>query len=230
MASGEMSPTQFADFLHATCARALDQVLPGGIVFVCMDWRSVTPLITEAQRAGLELLNLCVWTKTNAGMGGLYRSQHELIPVFKKPGAAHINNVQLGKHGRNRSNVWSYAGINTFGATRDADLADHPTVKPVALVADAIQDVTHRGDLVLDPFGGSGTTMAAAHKTGRRAALIELDPIYVDVIIRRMSEHFNLNAVHAETGESFADLAATRKPKAAADTGLPSDATEAAYG
>ncbi|WP_170422204.1 DNA-methyltransferase, partial [Ruegeria arenilitoris] len=125
------------------------------------------------------------------------------ICIFKKPGAPHINNVELGKHGRNRTNVWDYAGVNSFGAGREADLADHPTVKPTALVADAIMDVSHRGDVVLDAFGGSGATLLAAEKTGRQARLIELDPAYVDVAIRRWQEMTGDSAVHAVTGQTF---------------------------
>jgi DNA modification methylase len=136
-------------------------------------------------------------------MGSLYRSKHELVCVFRKRGATHVNNVELGKHGRNRTNVWDYAGVNSFGKGRDADLADHPTVKPTALVADAILDVTQHGDIVLDGFGGSGATLLAAEKTGRKARLIELDPLYVDVAIRRWQEMTGKTAVHAVTGETF---------------------------
>jgi DNA modification methylase len=163
-------------------------------------------------------------------MGGLYRSQHELVPVFKKPGGVHVNNVQLGKHGRNRTNVWSYAGINAFGTTRDQDLASHPTVKPVQLVADAILDVTARGDVVLDPFGGSGTTLVAAHKSGRIGHAIELDPLYVDVIVRRMQALFGMTAINAATGESFeavAEQAAATSPAPPASADQP-EAREAA--
>ena len=167
-------------------------------------------LIATAKAGGLDLINLCVWNKTNGGMGSLYRSKHELVCIFKKPGAPHINNVELGKHGRNRTNVWDYAGVNCFGQGRGADLADHPTVKPTALVADAIMDVSHRGDVVLDMFGGSGATLLAAEKTGRQARLIELDPAYVDVAIRRWQEMTGDKAVHAALGESFDDRAAAR--------------------
>ena len=131
-----------------------------------------------------------------------------MICIFKKPGAAHINNVELGKHGRNRTNVWDYAGVNSFGAGREADLADHPTVKPTALVADALMDVSHRGDIVLDAFGGSGATLLAAEKTGRRARLIELDPAYVDVAIRRWQGMTGEQAVHATSGEKWDQRAA----------------------
>lgn len=203
MASGEMSDGEFRTFLSGFFTH-LHAVLPeGGVAMVCMDWRHIEELIATGKAAGFELLNLCVWNKTNGGMGSLYRSKHELVVIFRKPGASHINNVALGKHGRNRTNVWDYAGVNTFGADREANLADHPTVKPTALVADAIRDVSHRGDVVLDCFGGSGATLLAAERTGRNARLIELDPLYVDVTIRRWQEVTGKTAVHSTSGETF---------------------------
>ncbi|MXU66595.1 hypothetical protein GSH16_14190 [Rhodobacteraceae bacterium KN286] len=208
MASGEMSEDEFRAFLASVMARLSDILPKGGVADVCMDWRHVEELIAGGKAAGFDLVNLCVWNKTNGGMGSLYRSKHELVAIFKKPGAAHTNNVELGKHGRNRTNVWDYAGVNSFGAGREADLADHPTVKPTALVADAIMDVSQRGDLVLDMFGGSGATLLAAEQTGRRARLIELDPAYVDVAIRRWQQMTGNMAVHAATGESFDDRTA----------------------
>ena len=201
MASGEMSDAEFRTFLSDVMVRLLEQLVEGGIAMVCMDWRHIEELIAAGKACGFELINLCVWNKTNGGMGSLYRSKHEMVAIFRKPGAAHINNVELGKHGRNRTNVWDYAGVNTFGAGREADLADHPTVKPSALVADALMDVSHRGDIVLDAFGGSGATLLAAEKTGRCARLIELDPAYVDVAIRRWQEMTGQQAVHAASGE-----------------------------
>ena len=203
MASGEMSKDEFMDFLLTFIALVVARMKKGAIVMLCMDWRHIDQLIIAARRCGLEFINLCVWNKTNGGMGSLYRSKHELVGIFRMPGAPHINNVELGKHGRNRTNVWDYAGVNSFGKGREADLADHPTVKPTALVADAIMDVTHRGDIVLDCFGGSGSTLLAAEKTGRKARLIELDPIYVDVAIRRWQEMTGQKAVHAVNGENF---------------------------
>jgi DNA modification methylase len=211
MASGEMSDTEFRRFLGSFISLVLANLSKGGIAMICMDWRHVEELIAAGKGAGLELINLCVWNKTNGGMGSLYRSKHELVCVFRNPGAAHVNNVELGKHGRNRTNVWDYAGVNSFGKGREADLADHPTVKPTALVADAIMDVTHRGDIVLDCFGGSGSTLLAAEKTGRKARLIELDPLYVDVAIRRWQAMTGQQAVHAETGETFDARAALAK-------------------
>ncbi len=203
MASGEMSETEFGAFLSAFIRQAIAHLSDGGVAMICMDWRHVSDLITAGKGCGLELINLCVWNKTNGGMGSLYRSKHELVCIFRKPGASHINNVQLGKHGRNRTNVWDYAGVNTFGKSREADLVDHPTVKPTALVADALMDVSHRGDVVLDCFGGSGATLLAAEKTGRSGRLIELDPLYVDVAIRRWQELTGEEAVHATSGETW---------------------------
>ena len=205
MASGEMSGAEFRTFLGTFLTETRDKMAEGAIAMVCMDWRHLDELIATGKSCGFELINLCVWNKSNGGMGSLYRSKHEMVCVFKKPGAPHINNVELGKHGRNRTNVWDYAGVNSFGKGREADLADHPTVKPTALVADAIMDVSHRGSIVLDPFGGSGATLLAAERTGRRARLIELDPAYVDVAIRRWQEMTGQNAVHAATGEPFND-------------------------
>ena len=207
MASGEMSDAEFRAFLASFLARAESGLRPGAVVMICMDWRHIEPLIAVATAAEFEMLNLCVWNKTNGGMGSLYRSKHELIGVFRRPGAAHVNNVELGRHGRNRTNVWDYAGVNSFGAGRAADLADHPTVKPTALVADAILDVSRQGDVVLDPFGGSGATLLGAERTGRRARLIELDPAYVDVAIRRWQEMTGQEAVQAQSGERFAERA-----------------------
>ncbi len=203
MASGEMSDSEFRGFLSDVLARLLVILPDGGIAMICMDWRHIEELIATGKAGGFDLINLCVWNKTNGGMGSLYRSKHELVAIFKKPGAPHINNVELGRHGRNRTNVWDYAGVNSFGAGREADLADHPTVKPTALVADAIMDVSHRGEIVLDSFGGSGATLLAAEKTGRRARLIEFDPVYVDVAIRRWQEMTGESAVHAVTGQTF---------------------------
>jgi DNA modification methylase len=213
MASGEMTDGEFRAFLKAFVAHAMTALPDGGIAMVCMDWRHVEELIAAGKGCGLELINLCVWNKTNGGMGSLYRSKHELVCVFRKPGAPHINNVELGRHGRNRTNVWDYAGVNSFGKGRAADLVDHPTVKPTALVADAIMDVTHRGDVVLDSFGGSGSTLLAAEKTGRKARLIELDPAYVDVAIRRWQEMTGKDAIHAASGQAFEERTRAELPE-----------------
>jgi DNA modification methylase len=209
MASGEMSDAEFRTFLKTFIGHLVARLPKGGIVMICMDWRHIEELISAGKTSGLDLLNLCVWNKTNGGMGSLYRSKHEMICVFKRPGAPHTNNVELGRHGRYRTNVWDYAGVNSFGAGREADLADHPTVKPTALVADAIMDVSRRGDIVLDAFGGSGATLLAAEKAGRRARLIELDPAYVDVAIRRWQEMTGQKAVHSVTAETFETRAAS---------------------
>lgn len=210
MASGEMSEREFTSFLSAVFGYLNRFSADGSIHFICMDWRHGFELMSAARAAYAELKNICVWNKTNGGMGSLYRSKHELVFVYKNGTAPHINNVDLGRHGRYRTNVWDYAGVNSFGAGRMEDLADHPTVKPVAMVADAILDVTHRGDLILDPFGGSGSTLLAAEKTGRRAALIELDPKYVDVAIRRYEKATGQSAIHARYGHSFHEVAENR--------------------
>ncbi|MEE4185175.1 MAG: DNA methyltransferase [Gammaproteobacteria bacterium] len=215
MAAGEMSPAEFTAFLQATFAQLAAVSQAGAIHYVCMDWRHLSEVLAAGNAVYTELKNLCVWAKTNGGMGSLYRSQHELICVFKVGTAAHINNVELGRHGRYRTNLWSYPGMNAFGAERDAELALHPTVKPVALVADAILDCSERGGWVLDAFAGSGTTLLAAERTGRRGAGIELDPLYCDVIVRRMMA-LGLEATHA-SGSTFDQLAAERAQREVAD-------------
>lgn len=213
MASGEMSSTQFTTFLEKIFSRLVSHSANGSIHFVCMDWRHMGDVIAAGRRNFSELKNLCVWTKTNGGMGSLYRSQHELVFVFKNGDAKHINNVELGRFGRNRTNVWEYAGANTFSHTRDADLAMHPTVKPLALVSDAILDCSKRGGLILDNFAGSGTTLLAAERTGRVGAGIEIDPHYVDVTLQRFKEHFGLNAWHTDLNLSFDEVRALRSAK-----------------
>lgn len=203
MASGEMTSADFAAFLAAFLTASLEWLTEGAVLFICMDWRHLPELFSAVEAAGLTRLNLCVWAKTNAGMGSFYRSQHEMILAAKKGTAPHINTFELGKKGRSRSNLWTYRGMNVLGAERDELLKVHPTVKPVALVADAIKDVSHRGDIILDPFLGSGTTLIAAHETGRRCYGIEYDPAYVDLIVRRWLDHTGGTAVLARTGESF---------------------------
>lgn len=208
MASGEMSSEAFQRFLFDVFTLLARHSVDGSIHFHCMDWRHVSEMMTAGMGAYTELKNLCVWAKNNGGMGSLYRSAHEMVFVFKSGRAPHINNVELGKNGRYRTNVWSYAGANSFGRGRDQDLADHPTIKPVGLVKDAILDCSRRGDIVLDPFAGSGTTLLAAHRTGRRGYGIEIDPIYCDVIIRRLRERAGLEATLA--GLSFDQVVAER--------------------
>jgi ParB-like chromosome segregation protein Spo0J len=210
MASGEMSTAEFQGFLGGVMRQTTAFSAQGSIHFFCMDWRHLGELLAAGGSAYSEVKNLCVWVKSNAGMGSLYRSQHELVCVFKNGTAPHCNNVELGKHGRHRSNVWDYAGANSFSRTRKADLAAHPTVKPVAMVADAIRDVSKRGGLVLDPFLGSGTTLLAAERSGRRCAGIELDPLYVDTAIRRWTKLTRKQPVLAADGRSFADVAVER--------------------
>lgn len=209
-ASGEMTDAEFTGFLTQYLERSAEACRPGAVLFVCMDWRHIDALIGAGKAMGLELINLCVWNKTNGGMGSLYRSKHELIAVFRRPGASHTNNVQLGRFGRNRTNVWDYAGANSFSDDREHTLAMHPTVKPVSLVSDALLDVTDRCDLVLDSFAGSGTTILAAERTGRVAACIELDPKYVDVAVKRFAAETGQTAILAGTGQSFSAVAERR--------------------
>lgn len=204
-ASGEKTSAQFVKFLDDSLGLLAEHSTDGSIHFVCTDWRHLDEMLTAGRRAYRELKNVAVWAKTNAGMGSFYRSQHELILVWKHGRSKHINNIELGKHGRSRSNVWTYAGANTFSAERLTDLAMHPTVKPVALVADAILDCSRRGDLVLDSFGGSGTTLIACERTGRKGRLIEIDPIYCDQTIRRWQGITARNAVNA-AGVPFSHL------------------------
>ena len=206
MASGEMSEAEFIDFLATAFGNLAQFSVNGSMHFICMDWRHMGEVITAGQVTYTELKNLCVWAKTNGGMGSLYRSQHELVFVFKAGQERHINNIELGKYGRNRTNLWSYAGISSFGKERDAELALHPTVKPTKLIADAILDCSNRGGIILDAFAGSGTTLIAAEKTGRCGYGIELDPRYCDVIIKRMTNAFNTDAVHTATGKSFSQI------------------------
>jgi DNA modification methylase len=188
MASGEMSSSQFTSFLGRVMGLLAQHTLDGSIHFLFMDWRHIYEITVAGRSVYTELKNVVVWNKSNGGMGSFYRSKHELVFVFKSGTAPHVNNIELGKHGRNRTNVWDYAGMNTMREGRLEELAMHPTVKPVALVADAIMDCSRRGDIVLDRFGGSGTTLIAAEQTGRVAYLMEIDPIYVDVTIRRFQK------------------------------------------
>lgn len=203
MAAGEMSPEAFRDFLEQALRTAASHSRDGSIHFVCMDWRHMQEMLRAGAKAYAELKNLIVWVKDNGGMGTFYRSRHELIFVFKKGSAPHINSFELGQHGRYRTNVWTYKGMNSFGSERKDALELHPTVKPVALVADAIKDVSSRNGIVLDLFGGSGSTLIAAHKTGRRGYLCEIDPLYCDVIIRRWQLYAGDDAIFGATGTTF---------------------------
>jgi DNA modification methylase len=213
MASGEMSEDQFTAFLEAYLELAKEFSEPGSLHYVCMDGAHAWELLTAARRATLALKATCTWAKTNAGMGSFYRQQTEFVHVFKNgdDSVHHVNNVQLGKYGRYRTTLWTYAGVNTFRKGRTADLAAHPTVKPWVMVADAIKDCTSVGDGVLDCFCGSGTTLIAAEKSRRIGYGIELDPAYVDVAIRRWQAVAGKEAIHAETQQSFSDVAKLRR-------------------
>jgi DNA modification methylase len=205
MGCGEMSAAEFEAFLRTALGHAVVYSDDGSIHFVCMHWAKIRELLGSTADLYSETKNLCVWSKTNAGMGSLYRSRHELVFVFKKGTAPHINNIELGRFGRNRSNVWEYGGQNVLNGTSKSKLSVHPTAKPVALVADAIRDCSDRNGIVLDCFGGSGSTLIAAEKTGRRARLIELDPSYVDVTIRRWQNVTGRTAVKADKATACPD-------------------------
>jgi DNA modification methylase len=215
MASGEMSQAEFTGFLRSVFGHLAAFSVDGSIHFQCMDWRHVPEILAAGTAAYADLKNICVWAKNNGGMGSLYRSQHEFVFVFKSGTAPHINNIELGKHGRYRTNVWNYAGVNSFGEDR-SDLTLHPTVKPVAMVADAIRDCSHRRGIVLDAFVGSGTALIAAEKTGRRGYGIEIDPAYCDVAIRRLRAVCGLEAV----------LVASGRPVAEAEQAKPADGAQ----
>lgn len=206
----EMTENQFTTFLAEAPGRIAEGCRDGAILYVCMDWRHMTELSMAGHRANLELKNLCVWNKTNGAMGSFYRSKHELVFVFKAGDAPHVNSFGLGETGRYRANVWDYPGVSSLGRARDEALAMHPTVKPVALIADAIHDCSKRGDVVLDPFGGSGSTLIAAHTTGRVARLIEYDPFYCDTIIRRFEAVTGKPATLVGNGEGFETTAEAR--------------------
>ena len=212
MASGEMDVAGFTAFLGSTLGAMADVSVDGAIHFVCMDWRHMGELRSAGDKVYSELKNLVVWKKSNGGMGTFYRSQHELVFVYKVGTAPHTNTFGLGDTGRYRTNVWDYPGVNSFGANQK-DLALHPTVKPVALVADAIKDVTRRGEIVLDGFGGSGTTLIAAERTGRVARLVELDPLYCDVICRRYEARTGRPARLCGTEQIFSNVAIARADK-----------------
>jgi DNA modification methylase len=202
-ASGEMTRLQFTEFLTESLSATAGLMRDGAIAFVCMDWRHMAELLAAGEKAFTEFKNLVIWNKTNGGMGGFYRSKHELIFVFKNGNAEHTNSFGLGETGRYRTNVWDYAGISSMSSTRGEELAMHPTVKPVALVADALRDCSRRNEIVLDAFGGSGSTLIAAEKTGRKARLIEFDELYCDTILRRWEVLTGKPAVLLRSGETF---------------------------
>jgi DNA modification methylase len=210
MATGEMSDEAFERFLERALSAFAEVSRNGAVHFVFMDHQHVEALINVGKRVYSQRLNLCVWNKSNAGLGGLYRNKHELIGVFKVGDAPYVNAVRLGKYGRNRTNVWDYPSVNTFGGSRRRDLELHPTVKPVGLVADAIMDVTQRGDLVLDGFLGSGTCLLACERTGRLCRGIEINPLYVDLALQRWSERTGRDAILEATGQTFSQVRAER--------------------
>ncbi len=206
-----MTEPEYENFLSGSFKLLKTYTRPGSVIFACIDWRHMVVMWLAATSNALEMLNLCVWAKTNGGMGSLYRSRHELIYVLRNGNAPHLNNVELGKHGRNRTNVWNYTGANTFARNRKSDAFEsHPTVKPVRLVADALLDCTRRGDIVLDSFLGSGTTLLAAERTGRRCYGIELDPVHVDTAIRRWEELTGQKAVN-QNGLTLDDLRSSQR-------------------
>jgi DNA modification methylase len=208
MACGELGKGQYTDYLACALDHLTRHTVDGSLHYVFMDWRHLSEILAAGEQAYTELKAVCIWVKDNGGMGSLYRSQHELIFVFKNGKESHRNNVQLGQYGRYRTNVWKYPGVNSFSrTTNEGNLLElHPTVKPAALVADAVMDCTARGDIVLDPFLGSGTTVIAAERTGRVGYGIELDPQYVDTAVRRWQALTGLDAKHGVSGRNFDEL------------------------
>lgn len=211
MASGEMSEAEFTSFLKCVLTNLADFSTDGSIHFICIDWRHMRELSNAADKVYAELKNVCVWAKSNAGMGSLYRSAYELVFVYKNGHGRHINNVELGRFGRNRTNVWNYPGASGFAKNRDDTLAMHPTIKPLALVSDAILDCSKRGGVVLDAFAGSGTTLLACERTGRRGLSMELDPHYADLVVQRFTNVYGISAVHADSGLSFDQIQTERR-------------------
>ena len=205
MAVGEMSQEEFTNFLSRFMAQLVSYSALGSIHYICMDWRHTLEMNLAGNQHYTELKNICVWNKDNGGMGAFYRSKHEFVFVFKHGDVPHINNFELGQYGRYRTNVWDYAGVNTMRKGRDEELAMHPTVKPIRMIEDAILDCSHRNDIVLDVFLGSGSTLIAAENKARRCYGMELDPIYVDTTIRRWQKHTGKKAVNVRTGQPFID-------------------------
>jgi hypothetical protein len=211
MASGEMSRDGFIAYLNQTLGAAAKASVDGAVHFACMDWRHLEELVIASRSAYGAMLNLIAWVKTNAGQGSFYRSQHELIGVFRVGATPHLNTIELGRHGRSRSNVWHYAGANTFRPGRMVDLRAHPTVKPVAMIAEAMKDCTRRNEIVLDTFCGSGTTILAAERVGRRGYGLEIDPGYVDVAVRRWQAFSGRDALHVASGLTFEEIGLQRR-------------------
>lgn len=210
MGCGEMSAAEFTCFLETTFTQLAEHTIDGSIHQICMDWRHMPEMLAAGNAVYHELKNLCVWSKSNAGMGSFYRSRHELVFVWKNGSAPHINTFELGQHGRCRSNVWEFAGVNSPRPGRLEELAMHPTVKPFVLVAEAIKDCSRRNSLVLDPFAGSGTVLVAAERTGRKARALEIDPHYVDVAVRRWERYTGKAAVLVATGRTFEETSEER--------------------
>jgi DNA modification methylase len=210
MASGEMNEAEFVAFLSTSLRLLARHSTSGSIHFVCMDWRHARELLAAGNQVYESFLNLCVWVKNNGGIGSFYRSRHELVFVFKNGKGPHRNNVQLGRYGRNRTNIWEYPSVSALSPNGDEGnlLALHPTVKPVALIADALLDCSARGEIVLDTFLGSGSTLIAAERVGRVCFGMEIEPQYVDVAVRRWQRHTGDSAIHAVTNKRFDDLAA----------------------
>lgn len=214
MAAGELTDGEFTGFVDAYTGHCAEHLDDGGVMFECIDWRSCALIVDRARLAGLQLINMAIWNKGSGGMGGLYRSAHEQIPIFCKGKTPRVNNVELGRHGRDRTNVWSYPGANHRGSSANKALSDHPTPKPIELVHDAIIDVTNPGEIVFDPFLGSGTTLLAAQKSGRICCAIELDPRYVDVALIRWQSLTGEQAIHEETGLPFEQIRELRRREA----------------
>jgi len=225
-ASGEMSDDEFDTFLARFLAAASDVLVDGGLIYCFMDWRHIANVLRAACRVHLTQKDLIIWNKGHGGLGGLYRSAHELILLFKKGDGPIRNNVELGKHGRDRSNVWTYPAANQRGSSANKQAGNHPTPKPTELIADALRDVTAKGELVLDPFAGSGTTIIAAEKTGRSARVMELDPLYVDLIIERFQDYTGTEVIHVPTGKTFAQIAEERRAEAATAASAGDEASE----
>ncbi len=231
-----MTPAQYVAFLAQALANAARVCAEGSVHYVCNDWRHFAELVVAARTVYGAMLNVCVWAKTNAGQGSFYRSQHELIGVFRVGDQPHQNNIELGRHGRNRSNLWSYSGVVGFGADRAELLRMHPTTKPVAMIADAMRDCTSKGDAVLDSFVGSGSTIMAAEKIGRRAYALDCEPRYIDCTIRRWEKFTRAEAILDSDSRTFAEISAERMaiadraPSPSASTAAPNDDQQPAAG
>jgi DNA modification methylase len=217
MASGEMSCSDYLQFLSTALATAASVSREGAIHFVCTDWRQIGELMTAAKQVYGEVINIAVWVKSHAGLGSFYRSQHEFVGVFRVGNAPHLNDIEVGRHGRSRSNVWRYAGVNAFRGGRMDELRFRPTAKPIGLVVDAIKDCTRRDDVVLDTFAGSGTTVLAAERVGRHARVLEIDPRCADLTIRRWQAFTRRDARHAAGGLTFDELAQAQSPNKRTD-------------